>query len=331
MPQTPDSDGTGTVYILVRRMFPMNVACHGATTIILQLAEVAANIPNSQSRQPEKVPRTVDLEKGDHHANIISSINPIWGCQIRDSRLMPSDQTCSTGWIYIMQSEGWPAQYLKIGKTSRDPDIRAKELSNTSVPEPVKAVWRFKVTQLDSAENTIHQALVQYRVNKDREFFNIPLSKAILICNKHLENFAVEDIDVQIIDKIYYIYTYLADIKSSQYGEFSKLGIAYMEVTNFKKTIMRHYQAHEVNLHMGFRIRLNRGITYNQCKKLITELNNDVVNKVYSHSFMGLIEINDDLTTNKKIASANILEFSKYAEIFIKKFDYNLKKPAADF
>lgn len=85
------------------------------------------------------------------------------------------------GYIYVMVNPSLEGM-VKIGKTSRDPKERAKELSTaTGVPTPFILVYQKQFEDCDLAERTIHQLLESRgcRVNNNREFFNISTSEAI--------------------------------------------------------------------------------------------------------------------------------------------------------
>lgn len=88
-----------------------------------------------------------------------------------------------SGYVYILENPSMPA-LLKIGKTTRTPEIRAKELSSvTSVPIPFNIVYKEEFNDCDYAENYIHDILSinGFRVSKNREFFEIDINKAIKI------------------------------------------------------------------------------------------------------------------------------------------------------
>lgn len=73
---------------------------------------------------------------------------------------------------------------LKIGRTSRSPEERAKELSaSTGVPTPFIVAYEEQVVNSMIAEKLIHEqiAAIGYRINDAREFFSMPLKKAISV------------------------------------------------------------------------------------------------------------------------------------------------------
>ena len=85
------------------------------------------------------------------------------------------------GYIYVLINPSLKGM-VKIGKTTRDSEERAKELSNsTGVPTPFTVAYEVFVEDCTKAEEYIHTKLEEsgYKVNKNREFFNIPLKKVI--------------------------------------------------------------------------------------------------------------------------------------------------------
>lgn len=85
------------------------------------------------------------------------------------------------GYVYVMTNSSIEGQ-VKIGKTTRDPYERAKELSSaTGVPTPFVVVFYKQFKDCHFAEKTIHQYLEKkgYRVNNNREFFNMSIPEAI--------------------------------------------------------------------------------------------------------------------------------------------------------
>jgi hypothetical protein len=87
----------------------------------------------------------------------------------------------SQGYVYVMVNPSLP-DMVKIGMTTKDPNERAKELSTaTGVPTPFMLVFYKPFIDCYSTEQRIHQFLEDkgYRVNNNREFFNIPTKLAI--------------------------------------------------------------------------------------------------------------------------------------------------------
>jgi len=81
-------------------------------------------------------------------------------------------------WVYILSNPSTPG-LLKIGYTKLDPDTRAKQISNaTGVALPYKVEWAFKCFNGEQLEGEVHHYLKAYRVNNNREFFEIELNEA---------------------------------------------------------------------------------------------------------------------------------------------------------
>ena len=81
-------------------------------------------------------------------------------------------------WVYILSNPALP-NMLKIGYTKNEPEIRAKQISaSTCVALPYKVEWAFQCFNGEQLEREVHAELATYRVNQQREFFDIPLAEA---------------------------------------------------------------------------------------------------------------------------------------------------------
>ena len=81
-------------------------------------------------------------------------------------------------WVYILSNPTLPNMF-KIGYTKHEPEIRAKQISaSTGVALPYKVEWAFQCFNGEQLEQEVHQELESYRVNQNREFFDIPLVEA---------------------------------------------------------------------------------------------------------------------------------------------------------
>ena len=100
------------------------------------------------------------------------------------------------GCVYILTNETFKygllrRKLIKIGKTNRDPNDRAKELSSsTGVPTPFKVEHFLPSNQPDELEREIHKRLDGHRSNKDREFFRYPVKKAIKLLEELNKGFS---------------------------------------------------------------------------------------------------------------------------------------------
>jgi T5orf172 domain len=84
----------------------------------------------------------------------------------------------TTGYLYAMTNKSFDG-LIKIGRTTKDPIDRAKQLSRpTGVPESFDVSIYCKVYDCIDAEKKIHKILNTYRNTQKREFFHIPAEVA---------------------------------------------------------------------------------------------------------------------------------------------------------
>jgi len=97
------------------------------------------------------------------------------------------------GVIYVLKNPGMPG-FLKIGQTTRTPEVRARELSRaTGVPDAFEVIYYIIVSDIDRAERAAHTMLAAYRKNKKREFFRVETHTAINALLKVAEQFPVNE------------------------------------------------------------------------------------------------------------------------------------------
>ena len=82
------------------------------------------------------------------------------------------------GFIYVMSNPAHPG-LLKIGQTSKDPDIRRHNLNSTGVPQDFVLEYRVLANDYQRLEKEIHQKLKKFRFRADKEFFEISTQEAI--------------------------------------------------------------------------------------------------------------------------------------------------------
>lgn len=85
------------------------------------------------------------------------------------------------GYVYVMINPSYNG-IVKIGKTTKEPEERAKELSSaTGVATPFIVVYKRLFNNCDVAEQLVHDILSEkgYRVNDSREFFSLSATEAI--------------------------------------------------------------------------------------------------------------------------------------------------------
>lgn len=76
------------------------------------------------------------------------------------------------GYVYILTNEYMPG-LVKIGRTSRDVDLRASELWQTGVPVKFEVYASEKTCDCVQLEAYMHGDLREYRVSHSREFFTV--------------------------------------------------------------------------------------------------------------------------------------------------------------
>ena len=92
--------------------------------------------------------------------------------------IRPTSSEAGSGEIYVMRSALHPHDYYKIGYTEKSSVDRAKQLHRTSgQPDQFNLVQKWKIKAAHIIEQSVHTKLKRYRVNMNREFFNIPLEK----------------------------------------------------------------------------------------------------------------------------------------------------------
>jgi hypothetical protein len=107
----------------------------------------------------------------------------------------------ATGHVYIMFNSEMP-HCLKIGQTTREPEVRAKELSGTSSPKPFRVLMQWKVTDVTAAESAAHEMLADRRVDPQREFFRISPPEAIDCVGRAIRPFLCSHLDEKLRDDI---------------------------------------------------------------------------------------------------------------------------------
>jgi T5orf172 domain len=74
--------------------------------------------------------------------------------------------------VYILTNEAMPG-IVKVGKTYNSIEQRMRELYKSGVPLPFECFHASVVENAVDVEGRIHRAFDKYRVNKNREFFEI--------------------------------------------------------------------------------------------------------------------------------------------------------------
>ena len=104
---------------------------------------------------------------------------------LRKERDLIQEKNVNRGYVYIFINASLEKNVIKIGRTNRNPTVRAKELSDqTGLPSEFIVAYDREVLDCEKAEIMIHDKLKKYRItdsrkDRNREFFRIPLKKAI--------------------------------------------------------------------------------------------------------------------------------------------------------
>ncbi|GGA65207.1 GIY-YIG nuclease family protein [Ornithinibacillus halotolerans] len=102
------------------------------------------------------------------------------GDEVTD-KVQPEDG--KVGWVYVLYNPSMPS-LVKIGYSTRDPKLRANELSkHAGVPTKFILVYKEKFDDCKKAEEIIHQKLVErgLRVSENREFFRMTVEEAVRV------------------------------------------------------------------------------------------------------------------------------------------------------
>jgi hypothetical protein len=84
----------------------------------------------------------------------------------------------TVGYIYVLVNPSIPGM-VKIGKTKRHPESRAREMSqSTGLPTAHSVAFKVRVSDIDLAERIAHRSLASSRVTRDREWFRASLERA---------------------------------------------------------------------------------------------------------------------------------------------------------
>lgn len=88
----------------------------------------------------------------------------------------------NAGFVYILTNPSFREDWVKIGKSERPVDIRSKELDNTAVPLPFEIFATMETAKFNEVEKSVHKMidqLINCRIRKNREFFNIKPETAL--------------------------------------------------------------------------------------------------------------------------------------------------------
>ena len=95
------------------------------------------------------------------------------------------------GFVYILINPSFPS-HVKIGRTTKKPELRARELQSTGVPTPFIVVYHEIVSDCKAVESKLHDKFTAYRTSSNCEFFRVPVRDAILALQEEAEIYKVD-------------------------------------------------------------------------------------------------------------------------------------------
>jgi hypothetical protein len=101
----------------------------------------------------------------------------VYKIQDKDIPLLKQYFQKKQGWVYIAKSKD--NSQLKIGRTGKNPLVRAKTLSSAGVLNDYEIFFSLKVFNQFLAETSIHTKLKRFRSKADKEFFLVNEQVAI--------------------------------------------------------------------------------------------------------------------------------------------------------
>lgn len=90
-------------------------------------------------------------------------------------------------YVYVMSNPSFKDNVFKIGWTKNHPLVRAKNLQSSGVPTPFKVEYIIKTENGYKLEQKIHSFLSNYRIEDNREFFEISKKNLEIILATELE------------------------------------------------------------------------------------------------------------------------------------------------
>ena len=80
------------------------------------------------------------------------------------------------GWVYVITNKAMP-DLVKVGYSTKDPVLRAKELDGTGVPHAFEVVYDALVSDPREVEQRAHKLLAEFREGK--EWFRCSVDAAV--------------------------------------------------------------------------------------------------------------------------------------------------------
>lgn len=242
----------------------------------------------------------------------------------------------SKGYVYILINPAFP-RYLKIGKTTREPEVRAKELSSgTETPGKFEVAFDEFVDNCDLVEQLTHEKLSKYRISKDREFFSVNYRLAVetilnviteinkqgkinflemdkftwwnslddiwkQVFKSHID-FNIEPDESEILETLSFI------IYDSQDTDLRKEVIKLVENRSFKEKIKRWYETLSLENQRKFNTYLRKDITEDELDQILNLQNVQCFNHPEIIDLSPLIKLENLRVVNCKDTKITSLE-----------------------
>jgi hypothetical protein len=97
------------------------------------------------------------------------------------------------GWVYVIRNKAMPG-LVKVGFSTKDPTLRAKELANTGTPHPYEVIYDALVEEPRRVEASVHSFLHMHR--EGREWFRCSAAVAVNAIRQNAETLLGERVAV---------------------------------------------------------------------------------------------------------------------------------------
>jgi hypothetical protein len=207
----------------------------------------------------------------------------------------------ASGYVYVLINPSF-IDMVKIGKTSKEPITRAKEIYKTGVPTPFTVAFELFLEDYAEIEKEIHKKLAEYRVNPNREFFRIPLRKAIEMVQSYAHK--SESLKVDILEQL-----------KTKYGQLLNPDVVSVRLTQTKERV-----SVEITIDEAPGSDILNEVVIKRDLNMIVEENEEKVTLVFNP--------NSDYEENvqKYINSRPSIHFVTYPELFIENAEDALKE-----
>ncbi len=141
----------------------------------------------------------------------------------------------SSGFVYILLNPSFPRE-LKIGRSKYESRHRAKELSRqTGVPHDFIVIYDEFVGDAEEVERLMHEKFAEYRIHRNKEFFNVAPKTAILALQQLGAQFPAKPeqpvFSVDLLEDIRNRFPDYLDPKITNIRLLQSPGACYLEIT----------------------------------------------------------------------------------------------------